>query len=692
MRALSRVPRTLAGFAAILLAGMLAPPAQAVQVSAASVSGLAGATVDVAINTSTLPVDSVRALQFELNFNPAIVTPTAVLEAGALTGAAAWGAAQFSVQQVNASQARLSVSDAGVTPLSGAGPLVFVRFTINPALLGGSATSLAWVNFTFNEGGPNDTTTAGTITVNPTPQISVNPSTGTLHRGATLQFSASGTVTNPVAWATTDPSIATISAAGLLTGVAPGNVRVYAVDAAARRDTTDGLIEVRGMRVFVNSATVVQGLEVSVPLVTTTLNGLGVRAGQITLTYNASLLTPTAVTTPAGTLLSGFGPMGFGIPTPGTLVVDFAGNHDLTGVGTLCQLTFGASATLTGTSTLAVISALFNETLPAVTTNGSITVTGVGTLNISPDQVTLLAGQTQQYTVTGAPTPTPPIAWSVLEPARASITNSGLLTALTGGDTQVRAQDALGALDFTTALHVYDFAATLGSVQAPPGATVRVPLVADRTVGALGIYSLQYTVQWTGTAITAARAHNSGLAGPWQPSGVVTLAATPRITIAGAGATPLGNSGTEIHTIEFDLSPGATLGTNIPLTVTTLVFNEGEPRALVTSGAIQVRNTADAGGPAEARFSLQPCEPNPMRTRGAMRLSLARTSGSVRLGVYALDGRLVRQLHDGPLGAGPHEFTWDGRDGAARTQAAGLYFCHLESQGRSLTRKFALTP
>lgn len=692
MRTSSRFPRTLAGIAAILFAVILTRPAQAVQVSAVSTSGLAGATVDVAINTSTLTGAQVRAFQFEFSFNPSVVTPTAVLETGALTGSAAWGAAEFSVQPVNASQARLSVSDAGVTPLSGAGPLVFVRFTINPALLAGGATALTWVNFTFNEGAPNDTTTTGTITVNPTPQITVSPGTGTVYRGSTLQFSVSGPVTNPVTWASTNPSIATINAAGLLSGVAPGNVRIYAVDAAARRDTTDGLLEVRGMRVSVNSATVVQGLDVSVPLVTTTLNGLAVRAGQITLTYSASLLTPIAVSTPAGTLLNGFGPLGFGIPTPGTLVVDFAGNHDLTGAGTLCLLTFHATPTLTGTSALTVTSALFNETLPAVTANGSITVTGVGSLSIAPDQVTLLAGQTQQYTVTGSPTPTPPIAWSVLEPARASITSSGLLTALTGGDTQVRAQDALGALDFTTALHVYDFAATLGTLQAPPGATVRVPLTADRTVGALGIYSIQYTVQWTGTAITAARAHNSGLAGPWKPSGIVTLAASPRITIAGAGATPFDNSGTELHAIEFDLAPGATPGTNIPLTVTTLLLNEGAPRALVSSGAIQVRNTTDAGDLSEARFSLQPCEPNPMRTQGAMRLSLPRAEGRVRLGIYALDGRLVRQLHDGPLGAGPHEFTWDGRDGGARSQPAGLYFCHLESHGRSLTRKFALTP
>lgn len=692
VRAASCTALRAAAGAALTGLALLAAPAAAVQVTCSSPSGLAGGTVDVAINTTTLTGQGVLAFQFELNYNPAVVTPTAVLEAGALTGAAGWGAAEFSVQPIGASQARLSVSDAGTTALVGAGPLLFLRFALNPALLGGGATSLTFVNFTYNEGAPADTTTGGAVTVNPTPQITVSPATGTVYRTSTLQFNLSGSVTNPVTWATTDPAIATISATGLLTGVAPGTVRVFAVDAAARRDTTDGLIEVRGMRVTANSASVVQGLDVSVPLVTTSLNGLGVRSGQFVLTYNAGLVTPVAVTAPPGTLLSGYGPIGFGIPTPGTLAIDFAGDHDLTGSGSLCLMTFTASATATGGTTLGISSALFNETLPAVTVNGTLSVTGVGSLFISPDQVTLLAGQTQQYTATGSPTPTPPIVWSVLDPVVASISGTGLLTALSGGDTQVRAQDALGALDFTTAVHVYDFAATLGTVQGPPGATVRVPLTSDRTLGALGIYSLQYTVQWSGTAITAARAHDSGLTGLWNTTGVVTLAVNPRITIAGAGATPLDDSGLEIHAVEFDISPSTTNGTNIPLTVTSLLFNEGAPRALVTSGAIQVRTTADAGAPPVYALSLSPCEPNPMRTHGSIRLTLPRASARVRLAIYALDGRLVRQLHDGALAAGPHELSWDGRDDAARALAAGLYFCRLETPDQALTRKLALTP
>ena len=384
--------------------------------------------------------------------------------------------------------------------------------------------------------------------------------------------------------------------------------------------------------------------------------------------------------------------MGFGNPTPGTLGVDFAGNHDLTGAGVLFYLQFTASSTTSGSSSLAFTSALFNEVLPAVTVNGLVSVLAPGTIFVNPDQVTLLTGQTQAFTVTGSPTP--PLSWSVVDPSIASISAGGVLTALRGGDTQVRVEDSIGAVDYNLAVHIYDFRVTVGTVAAPPGATVRIPLDADRFVGALDIYSLQYTLAWTGTAITDARATNSGLAGIWGPTGVVDLLATPRINVAAAGTSTLDASGKEIHALEFDLSPSATPGTNIPLTLTPLLFNEGSPRALITNGVLQVRTTVDAPGRgAPASFALWPCEPNPARRSGVLRFDLPTSlaDSRVRLALYSADGRRVRTLHDGALGAGAHALVWDllGDDGGP--VAAGLYFCRLDVGGRALVRKLAVT-
>jgi hypothetical protein len=79
------------------------------------------------------------------------------------------------------------------------------------------------------------------------------------------------------------------------------------------------------------------------------------------------------------------------------------------------------------------------------------------------------------------------------------------------------------------------------------------------------------------------------------------------------------------------------------------------------------------------------CRPNPFADRTSFRYELPR-SGSVRLSVYDVSGRRVRDLVTAPAqGPGAHEVAWDGRDGAGRDLAAGTYFCRLTVDGHSTT-------
>lgn len=74
----------------------------------------------------------------------------------------------------------------------------------------------------------------------PVMRVSVTPGSGEIFRNETLQFSAkaydgnNAEVSRTFGWSTSDPSVATISSSGLLTGVGIGNVTVYA--------KTDGVI------------------------------------------------------------------------------------------------------------------------------------------------------------------------------------------------------------------------------------------------------------------------------------------------------------------------------------------------------------------------------------------------------------------------------------------------------------------
>jgi hypothetical protein len=502
----------------------------------------------------------------------------------------------------------------------------------------------------------------------------------------------SGSVTNPVTWYTTDVGVATINASGLLTGVAPGAVRVYAVDAAARRDTTNGDVLIRGMGVTVGTVSAVVNQTVSVPITVTSLNGLGVRSGEFEVSFDNRYLSFVSATRPAGTLLDGYGSLGAGASTnvnTTTVTVAFAGSSDLTGSGTLFYLNLATDPVNHTNATLTLQTALFNEALPALRTSGSVNIAAPSTFTVSPANVTLLAGQTQQFTLTGSPVL--PVTWSTLDPAVATITSTGLLTALAGGVTRVRAVDNGGGVALNTSVTVYDFALTVASVTTLPGAVALVPLSLDRTIGALGVYGVEFSVNWSPTYVTAVSFPASGLLSSWGTP--TTNLSSGSMRVATAGSTALSNAGQVLGYLWFTTSVTTPIPTDIPITLTTTTFNEGKPIARVTNGILRVRSGVDVSDGADLGFALGPPRPNP--SRGLARLSFtlpAAAAGGepVRLVVFGTDGRRVRTLVDGRLAAGRHEVGWDARDGDGRPVPTGLYFCRLEWLGRTLERKLAV--
>jgi hypothetical protein len=80
--------------------------------------------------------------------------------------------------------------------------------------------------------------------------------------------------------------------------------------------------------------------------------------------------------------------------------------------------------------------------------------------------------------------------------------------------------------------------------------------------------------------------------------------------------------------------------------------------------------------------------PNPFNPTTSIRFTLAEPS-TVRLDVYATDGRHVRNLLRGQLPPGAHAATWDGRDAAGRRVASATYVYRLvageEVEARRMT-------
>jgi hypothetical protein len=140
-------------------------------------------------------------------------------------------------------------------------------------------------------------------------------------------------------------------------------------------------------------------------------------------------------------------------------------------------------------------------------------------------------------------------------------------------------------------------------------------------------------------------------------------------------ATPTGNS---------CVDPAAAPGSAVPyykVAAVDFVGNRSE-YALSGSGIVDVPGRDSPG-----RFELAMPTPNPGTDDQLFRFTLP-AAGRVRLTIYDISGRLVRQpLRDAPFAAGRAEWLWDGRDTRGGKTAPGVYLVRLEAGTFSATRR-----
>ena len=84
--------------------------------------------------------------------------------------------------------------------------------------------------------------------------------------------------------------------------------------------------------------------------------------------------------------------------------------------------------------------------------------------------------------------------------------------------------------------------------------------------------------------------------------------------------------------------------------------------------------------------------PNPAGARTASAVFTVPADGPVDVGVFDLQGRLVRTLLDGKISAGTHTFLWDGNDQAGEVVAGGVYFVRARGATFDTKRKVTLLP
>ena len=108
-----------------------------------------------------------------------------------------------------------------------------------------------------------------------------------------------------------------------------------------------------------------------------------------------------------------------------------------------------------------------------------------------------------------------------------------------------------------------------------------------------------------------------------------------------------------------------------------VLINQGTPATAVAS---ETAATPTA-------FTLGANYPNPFNSATTIPLAVSVGAKNVTLTIYNVLGQPMRQVWTGPLPAGKHELTWDGRDAQGRPVATGVYVYRLQVDEQSSTRK-----
>jgi hypothetical protein len=325
------------------------------------------------------------------------------------------------------------------------------------------------------------------------------------------------------------------------------------------------------IRLSFHDSMVVSGSTISYPVYAdSSFSGYTVSAYQLVFSYNTSLFKFTGAVS-AGTLTSTWGSPTVHEGPLGTVSIVGASSDTLIGTGNLVILQF-SSTQFTGPynqgGSFTFQSAVFNEGFPTASfRNGSITLTPVPSIVVSPNTALLTKGDIQQFGVSGGKIP---YTWSSTSPSVASIDSVGKMTALTAGFTKVVAVDSSGYVDTTDLVEVRAYRLSFRDTSRYQGQTVDLPIYCTDLTG-LNVTSGQFTLTYNSSLWTALGTVEAGtILAPYGASQFSVSNGSISISFAG-GPTPLSGSGVLVY-VRFKASTLTYGGTG--LSIQNALFNE----------------------------------------------------------------------------------------------------------------------
>lgn len=264
---------------------------------------------------------------------------------------------------------------------------------------------------------PTSTPVVHGVTVVP---ASVTATVGQAGVTFVASVNADSGISSAVTWSSTNQTVATVSSAGVITALTPGQTTIVATSVGDPTKTGAGSLQVVALPPNISSFTATPP--------------------NANLAVGGSLQASTQSTQPAG--------------APALTVAWTSSNSNIASVSATGQIT-GVSA---GT---AVITATGTSGTQTATATVGITVgtgpTGVISFSVSPQAMTLFSGQSQQATATVVMAPTftaPTVTWTSLAPTVATVNSTGLVTAVAQGTAVITASIGSGAQTLTQSIVV----------------------------------------------------------------------------------------------------------------------------------------------------------------------------------------------------------------------------------------------
>ncbi len=535
-----------------------------------NLTALAGDIIDVPVYAdSSFTGENVLSYQLSINYNGTRLQLLEVINTGTISEA-------FGSVTVNGSNSgTLFMAGAGVEPLSGSGTLLIIRllclqpggsyFQFNPA-----------ANNYFNEGSPGITLTDGYLQIYSEPILNTSPGSTILIVGETLQFAANGTP--PYEWSVSDETVGSIDDSGLFSAEAQGSCQIQATDS----DGTTGIsgqITVQSFDLALPDSSVWQGELIDLPIYVSDLTQAAITSGNLTLSFNQSIITPTSIVT-TGTLLEGYSDPVLNYPGGNNLYAAFATISPLSGSGVLFYVEFAASLSNWGGSYVGFESALFNEDILARTHTSMLTVNQLPTITVYPASSVLIAGDTLSFNAGGG---IEPYTWTTSNPAVAIIDEAGLLTAIHSGTIQVLATDSVGAIGISGDIQIFDTTLSLPDVYATIGADYDYPVNIGELPPGQVLNSCQIGINFRQPELEFIEVITEGsLTDGWSYASNVT---DNQLTIAGAGITDVSSAGTLVF-LRFHTTAELDIGEWAYVNFSTVLLNEGVPLPLTDNGYI----------------------------------------------------------------------------------------------------------